>query len=210
MILKRYRSIVFSIVATVALMGCQNSDTEVQAQSSEQANNNVTVVLTEYSDFQCPACAYFFPIVEKLKENYGSKLEVNYRHFPLNSHQYAMLAARAAEAARNQGKFKAMHDLLFQNQRQWSSSGNPQPAFINYAKKLGLDISQFKDDLNSAETQQAVIEQKRAGEERGVNSTPTFYINGEQVISLPQTYEQFKALVDIYVKEAEEAANNKE
>lgn len=208
MILKRYRSILFSIVATFVLVGCQNSDTKVQAQSSEQSDNNVTVVLTEYSDFQCPACAYFYPIVEKLKENYGSKLEVNYKYFPLNSHQYAMLAARAAEAARNQGKFKEMRDLLFQNQQQWSSSGNPQPTFVNYARKLGLDINQFKNDLNAAETQKTVIEQKKAGEERGVNSTPTFYINGEQVISLPQNYEQFKALIDIYMKEAEEAAKS--
>lgn len=207
MILKRYRSFLFSIIATFVLLGCQNEDTKVRAQTSgADSAEDVTVVLTEYSDFQCPACAYFFPIVEKLKKNYGDKLEVNYRYFPLNSHQYAMLAARAAESARNQGKFKEMHDLLFENQRQWSSSGNPQPMFVNYAKKLGLNINQFEEDLNSAETQRVVLEQKKAGEERGVTSTPTFYINGEQIVSLPQNYEQFKALVDIYMKEAEQAA----
>lgn len=211
MILKRYRSFILGIVATFILMGCQNEDTKVRAQASEdQSAADVTVVMTEYSDFQCPACAYFFPIVEKLKENYGNRLEVRYRYFPLNIHQYAMLAARAAEAARNQGKFTEMHDMLFKNQQQWSSSGNPQPMFVNYAKKLGLDISQFNNDLNSAKTQQTVIEQKKAGEDRGVNSTPTFYINGEEIVSLPKNYEQFKALLDVYMEEAEQAANSEE
>jgi|AntRauTorcE11897_2_1112592.scaffolds.fasta_scaffold14089_2 protein-disulfide isomerase len=207
MIFKKYKSVCIGIVATLVLMGCQNSETKVQAQSSDKAANEAKVVLTEYSDFQCPACAYFFPMVEKLKKEYGDKLEVNYRYFPLNSHQFAMLAARAAEAARNQGKFQEMHDLLFQNQRQWSSSGNPQPTFVNYAKRIGLDVSQFKEDLNAAETQKEVIEQKKKGIERGVDSTPTFYINGEEMVTLPRTYEQFKAQVDIYMKEAEQAAN---
>lgn len=207
---KRYRSFLLTVIATAVLMGCQNPDKELNAQTTaEESAADVTVVMTEYSDFQCPACAYFFPIVEKLKQHYGDQLEVNYRHFPLNMHQYAMLAARAAEAARNQGKFEEMHDMLFKNQRSWAGSGNPQPMFINYAKKLGLDITQFKSDLNSAETQRAVIEQKKAGEERGVNSTPTFYINGEEIVSLPRNYEQFKALLDIYMKEAEQAAQSK-
>lgn len=210
MILKRYRTFLLSIIATFILMGCQSGDTKVQAQTTGKTAADVTVVMTEYSDYQCPACAYFFPIVEKLKEHYGDRLKVNYRHFPLNMHQYAMLAARAAEAAGNQGKFKEMHNLLFKNQRQWASSGNPQPTFVNYAKKIGLDINQFNEDLNSAETQQAVIEEKKAGEERGVSSTPTFYINGEELVSLPKNYEEFKALLDIYMKEAEQAANSEE
>jgi len=207
MMFKKVKNIFIGITLTFMFVGCQNSDTNVQAQSPDSAQKEAKVVLTEYSDFQCPACGYFFPMVEKLKKEYGDKLEVNYHHFPLNSHQYAMLAARAAESARNQGEFEAMHDLLFENQRQWSSSGNPEPTFVNYAKRIGLDINQFKEDLNSADTQRSVIEEKKAGQERGVNSTPTFYINDEEVVSLPQTYEQFKALVNVYMQEAEKAAN---
>lgn len=202
MFMHRFKSTFMGLVGALILMGCQNTDTRGQSQASQDKQESAKVVITEYSDFQCPACAYFHPIVEKLKENYGDRLEVNYRYFPLNSHQYAALAARAAEAARNQGKFDAMHDLLFENQERWSGSGNPQPIFVNYAREIGLDVEQFKSDLNSAETQQAVMQQKQEGVERGVNSTPTFYINGEKVVTLPRTYEQFKALVDIYLKEA--------
>lgn len=203
-----YRSMIMGLIGALVLMGCQNTESNGQSSSSQSNQEAATVTLTEYSDFQCPSCAYFFPIVEKLKETYGDKLEFNYRYFPLNSHQYAMLAARAAEAARNQGKFDAMHDLLFQNQQQWANSSNPQPQFVNYARQLSLDITQFEEDLNAADTQQAVMEQKQEGIDRGVDSTPTFYINGEEVVSLPRNYEQFKALLDIYMKEAQQAANN--
>ncbi|MDZ7691593.1 MAG: thioredoxin domain-containing protein [Balneolaceae bacterium] len=169
---------------------------------AQESSSNAEVVLTEYSDFQCPACGYFYPMVEKLKEEYGDKLRVNYRHFPLNSHQFAALAARAAEAAGNQGEFDAMHDRLFENQKSWSSSGNPQSVFTGYAQDIGLDIQQFKNDLNSAETQQTVMEQKKEGQNRGVNSTPTFFVNGDIVQQLPRSYEQFKAIIESAMQES--------
>ena len=170
------------------------------AQSSD-SSSKADIVITEFSDYQCPACAYYHPMVEKLKKDFGSKLEVEYRYFPLNSHQYAALAARAAEAARNQGKFKAMHDMLFENQDSWSSSGNPQSVFIGYAKELGLNLEQFKNDLNSGETQKTVMEQKQEGVNMGVNSTPSFFINGIKVQQLPRNYEQFKSLVESQMPE---------
>ncbi len=204
-----FKNMIFGLFGAIILMGCQNSDTKGQSQTSEASQSEAKVVMTEYSDFQCPACAHYFPMVKKLKQAYGEKLKVEYRHFPLNSHQYAMLAARAAEAARNQGKFREMRGMLFEKQKQWSDSGNPQPMFVNYAKNLGLDTDQFQDDLNSAETQQAVMKQKNEGIERGVNSTPSFYINGEAVPTLPRNYDQFKALVDIYMNEAKQSAQNK-
>lgn len=179
--------IAFTITAVTGF--AQGDDSESQAE----------VVLAEYSDFQCPACAYFFPMVEKLKEEYGDRLAVDYNYFPLNSHQYAALAARAAEAAKNQGQFDAMHDLLFENQKSWSNSGNPQSVFLGYAEELGLDMQQFREDLNAAETQKAVMEQKQEGINRGVNSTPTFYVNGEEIQQLPRTYDQFKAIIEKYM-----------
>lgn len=173
--------------------GCAQSGDGNEADANE---NQAEVVLAEYSDFQCPACAYFYPMVEKLKEEYGDRLAVEYNYFPLNSHQYAALAARAAEAAKNQGQFDAMHDLLFENQKSWSNSANPQSVFIGYAKDLDLDMQQFRDDLNAAETQKAVMEQKQEGINLGVNSTPTFFVNGDKIQQLPRTYEQFKGIIE--------------
>ncbi|MFH5831462.1 DsbA family protein [Halalkalibaculum sp. DA384] len=168
---------------------------------AQESDSEADIVLTEYSDYQCPACAYYHPVVEKLKEEFGDKLKVEYRYFPLNSHQFAALAARAAEAAGNQGQFKAMHDMLFENQDNWSSSGNPQSIFIGYAKELGLDVQQFQSDLNAAETQKKVMEQKQEGVNMGVNSTPTFFINGIKVQQLPRSYDQFKSLLESQMSE---------
>lgn len=184
---------------SVFLLSCGSKQNEATAQKN--ASTPAKVTLTEYSDYQCPACAYFHPIVDSLKEVYGNQLNVEYKFFPLNSHQYAALAARAAEAAKSQGKFLEMHNMLFEKQQQWSSSGNPEAAFVRYARDLGLDVAQFRDELNAAETQKAVMEEKQEGENSGVNSTPTFFINGEKLERLPRTYQDFKAIIDSYMQE---------
>lgn len=183
------------ILVTLFMVSCQSSDTD--AQSSDAGTDNPDkVVLTEYSDYQCPACAYYHPIVEKIKNEMSDQVEVRLRFFPLNGHRYSALAARAAQAAKNQGKFYEMHALLFENQQQWSQASNPVTAIVNFARTLELDLNQFTEDLNAGETQKTVMEQKQQGADRGVNSTPTFYLDGEEVDPLPKTYEEFKALIE--------------
>lgn len=171
----------------------------VWKQANAQKSNGKSIEIVEYSDYQCPACAYYHPFVEKIKEKYGDQVKFDLKFYPLNSHQYAALAARAAQAAKNQGKFKEMHNLLFENQKRWSASGSPTSIFVNFARELELDIDQFKDELNSAETQKIVMEQKRQGRKAGVNATPTFYIEGEKVDPLPRTFDQFDRVVQQYL-----------
>lgn len=197
MILKS-KNILLTLLAAIFMVSCQNSDTEAQSMDSEDPNQ---VVITEFSDYQCPACAYFHPIIEKLKQNMGDQVQVNLRYFPLSSHRYAALAARAAQAAKNQDKFYEMHSMIFENQERWSTSSNPAMEFVRYAREIGLDMDQFTNDLNAAETQEAVMTQKAEGEELGVNSTPTFFIEGEMVEPLPKTYEEFEALVQKRLEE---------
>lgn len=180
------------LLVFVLFMGLAAGES-VQAQDS---NEEEQIVLTEFSDYQCPACAAYHPVVEKLKEDFGERLKVEYRHFPLNSHRYSFLAARAAEAAKNQGKFLEMHNKLFDNQHTWSRSGNPQVIFVNYAREIGLDLDRFKDDLNSGDTQKKVMEEKKRGQTLGVNATPTFFIDGEKVENNPQSYEMFIQLIE--------------
>ncbi len=178
------------LITTMVLgMGVGNTST------AQDDSNNEPLTIVEYSDYQCPACGYFHPIVEKLKEKYGDQIEFEMKYFPLNSHQYAALAARAAQSAKNQGKFYEMHSLLFENQDRWSSSGSPSSIFVNYARELELDINQFKDDLNAAETQKVVMEQREEGRAAGVNATPTFFIEGEKVDPLPRNFQQFDQLI---------------
>ncbi len=201
MIMNSFRNgiVCFFVLLTAGLLLSLPATTHAQEDEEEAA-----VVLTEYSDYQCPACAYFHPIVVKLKEEFGEKLQVNYKYFPLNSHQYAALAARAAQAAKNQGQHLEMHNKLFEEQQRWSSAPNPQSIFVSYARELGLDVEQFKNDLNAAETQRTVMEEKQEGINQGVNATPTFIVNGDMLQQAPQTFEEFRKLIASYMEEAGE------
>lgn len=186
-------------ILSLFLLSCSSGQNEATAQQTEQSTAKVTI--TEYSDYQCPACAYYHPIVDSLKQEFGEDLKVEYKYFPLNSHQYAALAARAAEAAKAQGKFLEMHSMLFENQRQWSSSNNPISTIISFARTLELDMEKFSDQLNAAETQRTVMEEREEGRQLGVSSTPTFFINGEKIEQNPQTYSGFKKLVESYMNQ---------
>lgn len=188
-----------TILAAILISIGTGISTTINAQNN--SSNDVSINITEYSDYQCPACAYFHPIIKKLKEQFGDQINLELRYYPLNSHQFAALAARAAESAKNQGEFLAMHNKLFENQGQWAKSGNPTPIFVNYARDIGLDIEQFREDLNSGETQRAVMEQKKTGVNKGVNSTPTFIIDGEILSPLPRTYDQFEQVVEQYLNQ---------
>lgn len=162
---------------------------------AQESSNDGTLTITEYADYQCPACGYYHGFVKKLQKELGDKIEIKKRFFPLSNHRYGALTARAAQAAKNQGKFDEMHNLLFENQEEWSKSGNAQQYLFKYARQLNLDMEQFKEDLNAGETQRTVMEQKQEGIDRGVRATPTFFIEGEQIERLPRTYKQFKSII---------------
>ncbi len=164
------------------------------SDSEDDTSTEASVVLKEYGDYQCPACGYYHQMVKKLKADFGDQLKVKFYHFPLQQHQYAALAARAAEAARNQGKFWEMHDLLYSNQKEWVRGGSATSTIQNYAKSIGLDMKQFNAEINARKTQQAVMEDKRQGVDAGVNSTPTFILNGQK-LNTPRSYQAFKSKV---------------
>lgn len=193
--MKKLMTIVLLFAGIMLVTGVQQS----KAQSNEQ--DEAVITITEYSDYQCPACAYFHPIVKKLKDKYGDQIELELKFFPLNSHQYAALAARAAQAAKNQGKFMEMHNLLYEEQKRWSNSRNPASIFVEYARNLDLDMEQFKNEINASETQKIVMEERDEGRQKGVNSTPTFFIDGEQLSDLPRTFEEFDQIIQNRLEE---------
>lgn len=152
-----------------------------------------TVVLAEYSDFQCPACGAYEPLLQQLVKDLGSKFVLVYRHFPLPQHKQAPLAAQAAEAAGLQGKFWEMHDVIFEHQKDWTENTDAENIFLGYAKTLGLDEQKFKDDFKSDAIKNRIASDRKEGEGYGINSTPTFYLNGHNIH--PTTYDEFKKLV---------------
>lgn len=157
------------------------------------------VTLIEYSDFQCPACATYYPILKQLNQEFGDKMQFVYRHFPLKKHLNAELVARAAEAAGRQEKFWEMHDLIFENQGKWSDDKNAEAKFVKYAQSLNLDLEKFKANLNSQEIKEKVKSDLQGGLGAGVSATPTFFLNGVKLQN-PQNYEEFKRIIEDTIK----------
>ena len=149
-----------------------------------RGNQESTVELVAYKDFECPPCAQFHPIEEQLYENYKDKVKFTFKHFPIDTiHPNTRAAHRAAEAAGLQGKFFEMQNLIYQNQDQWNTqaTNNPQPIFESYAQRLGLDIEKFKTDVALDSTNKTINADISAGKQIGVNGTPSYFINGNQL-----------------------------
>jgi protein-disulfide isomerase len=194
----KIRWIIFAFIAIAVLGGLvylsRSEDVDVgnvepsviAASDHVYGNPESKVILFEYGDFQCSACGAAWPAVAEVKEKYKDQIAFVYRHFPLTAiHPNALSAATAAEAANKQGKFYEMHDQLFANQKQWENAGADTRGqiFESYAQAIGLNVDQFKQDFTDASLREKIDYDLAIGQKLGVNSTPTFYLNGEQLSS---------------------------
>jgi protein-disulfide isomerase len=133
------------------------------------------ITLVEFSDFECPYCAAAVRQVDAIMAAYPKDVKLIYKQFPLSMHPHAEIAAEASLAAREQGKFWEMYELLFKNSRALSAT-----SILAMAKELGLDIDKFKADLESGKFKKEVEKDIADGETANVYGTPAFYINGKQ------------------------------
>jgi len=151
-------------------------------------SESAPVALEEFGDYQCPPCGQMYPEVERIREEFAGRLRLVFRHYPLTRiHPHALLAAHAAEAAGLQGKFWGMHGLLYENQRAWSNTPDPRPAFDSYARRLGLDLERFRRDLGGAEADSRLVADIARARSLGVDSTPTFFVNGRKLAAADST-----------------------
>lgn len=142
------------------------------------------ILFIEYGDFQCPSCGGAYPNVKTLLDEYGEDVTFVFRNFPLTSmHPNALAAAASAEAAGLQGKFWEMHDLLFENQSDWTNANTEQRTtiFRGYASALALDMEKFDVDLASKNVTQKINFDMALGKSAGTTATPTFFLNGAKV-----------------------------
>ena len=158
-------------------------------------SSSAPVTLVEYSDFECPSCAAYAPVVSKLIKEEGANLRFVYRHFPLPQHNNAIIAAEAAEAAGLQGKFWEMHDILFTNQNEWESISDPRSKFASYAQSIGVNTATFLKDIDLDVVRNRVSEGYKQSEQNGLSYTPTFFVNGHRITN-PKGYDAFKKLID--------------
>lgn len=192
------------LVAIVAFFSLQNplpptgfvtfTNAELAGNSPSIGPENAKVQIVEFSDYQCPACFSAEQSVREILQLYSGKIRFVYRNFPLyNIHPFAGIAAEAAFAAREQGKFWEMHNALFDNQQQIAKDGNS--VIFNIAKQIGLDEAKFKADMDSHAFAQAAKADFDDALKFGCEGTPTFFINGKKYFGA-YTTEQLKQIID--------------
>lgn len=153
------------------------------------------VQLVEYGDFQCPACAFYATWVTQLREEFGDKIGVTFRHFPLRQiHANAQLASQVAEAAGLQGKFWLAADAIYAGQKTWSEQIAARGTLLDLVRSTGVNMAKLEADLDSEIVKNKIEQHYQSGVRSGVEGTPTFYLNGEKIKN-PQTYDDFKKLI---------------
>lgn len=155
------------------------------------------VTIEEFGDFECPPCGLLHPILVQIHKDYGDKVRIIFREFPLvPNHQHALAAASAAEAAGLQGKFWEMHDLIYENQKAWHEAFDVRPIFEGYAKQIGVDVEKYKQDVNSEAVAQRIFQDGKRGHSFNVKGTPTVFLNGKEVPFESLPLDKLKVVID--------------
>jgi protein-disulfide isomerase len=165
------------------------------------ANAPVTVI--EYADFQCPVCKRAVSsVVSKIEADYvqQGQVKIEFRMFPFIG-QESFNAAQAAEAARDQGKFWEYHDALFNAQGRENGGAFAYENLVELAREVGLDVALFEQTLGDNVHLESVQAEADAARDAGIESTPTFFVNGKKIVGA-QPYEDFQAAIDGALEEA--------
>lgn len=149
------------------------------------------VTIVEFSDFECPYCSRLVPTLDRIKEEYGDRVRLVFKQFPLrNIHPNAQKAAEASLCAHDQGEFWAMHDAMFADQGNLGVD-----ALKAMGEEIGLDTGAFSECLDSDRYADAVEEDLQEGQRVGVSGTPAMFVNG-RMLSGAVPYEEVARVVD--------------
>ncbi len=197
--------IAFFVVVGIAVAALYFSGvfTENEGASSESETTDRTARTIEiliYSDYSCPACKMYDPLTQQIGREYGDNVILTHRHFVLGGFPHSEIAHRAVEAAKLQGRFYDMHDLAYEFQADWSPAQvDARQYFIDLAEQIDLDMEQFMTDFDSEEVAQTIESHSQEGRRRTVSGTPSIFIDGHKLRQLPQSYEQYKSIVELYM-----------
>ena len=151
------------------------------------------VTVVEFSDFQCPYCAKGSQIIHDLKKKYGNKIKVAFKNFPLSFHRQAKGAAHAGLCVFEQSndRFWDLHDHMFQNQQ----SLKEEELELAVAKLEGINLDNYKKCMKSKKFMASIDKDIAQGNELGIKSTPTFFVNGK-LVNGAQPIEVFSELIE--------------
>jgi protein-disulfide isomerase len=172
-------------------------------------NPSAPVQVTEFGDFECPACGRFSELTEPdVRKNYVNTGKVLWRFidYPLPMHKNTWQASRAAACADEQGKFWEFHDALYSTQDQWNgeATGNPDKFMKELGERLGLDKSKFNSCVDDTKMQAKIQAHYQLATKRQVASTPTFII-GDRQVSAAVPYDDFAKILDSAIAKAPKA-----
>jgi len=163
------------------------------AHSVPRGNKNASVTIVEFSDFQCPYCAQLDPTLNEVLKAYPKEVKLIFKHYPLPFHNYAMIAAKASEAAKEQGKFWEMHDLIFQNLGKIN-----EQLLKDFAQQLSLNVEKFSSDFASNKYDKIIQQDIALARSSDVAGTPTLFLNGKRMQS--RSFNDFKQAIDAILK----------
>jgi protein-disulfide isomerase len=204
------KQLILIVVVIVGIIGAAVVFSGGEEQASGAPSNNFygqeagVITVTEFADFQCPACASFFPVISEVKQIFASQVRFEFKHFPLvQIHPNATAAHRAAQTAANQGKFWEMHDILFERLQTWNTANNPADIFEQYAQELGLDMDKYRAEIATSEILGVINADIEIGKGLSVTGTPTFFIDGERIDDLTSvaSVESFSSLIQQKINE---------
>jgi protein-disulfide isomerase len=180
---------------------------EVTAEDHQRGNKDAAVTLIEYSDYECPYCNRFHPVMLELMEKYGDKVNWVYRHFPLSFHPNAQKLAEASECVAKYGSedaFWKFSDAVFTAMNEgsiYTGTGTTitDDTILRYASEAGANRNSVQTCLTSAEMADKVKEQQNIAQEAGISGTPNTIIlskKGNQVIPAAYPIEDVEAMID--------------
>jgi protein-disulfide isomerase len=141
--------------------------------SPSRGPEGAPITVIEFADFECPFCAMFAPVLEKMADDRKSHVRFLFKFLPLSGHPHGEIAARAGFAGWQQNKFWEMNHKLFANRDHLEQSD-----LESYAKELGLDVAKFKSDMGSQAATDRIAQDRKLADSLDVKGTPTIFING--------------------------------
>ncbi|UOT08548.1 DsbA family protein (plasmid) [Rhodococcus opacus] len=196
------------VVAAILLAGRSGPDPAAGTQTADPAATAARadshrlstapaggVTFVEFLDFECEACRSVYPAIEQLRAEYGDRVSFVVRYFPLPGHFNAERAARAVEAAAQQGRFEQMYQRMYETQTEWGEQRTPKDeVFRGFAADLGLDLAAFDAAYTAPATLDRINADVADGETLGVQGTPTFFLDGQRLD--PTSYQDLTDALD--------------
>ena len=196
-------TVIVIVICTAAVYGVKRvsgrslgSPAQQSVQSRALGNPAAPIKIVEFMDFQCPACSKGALFLSDFVKKNPNQIYLSVKYFPLEAvHRHAIRSAMYAECTARQGKFWPFLELVFKKQNEWSNLINADPAFIEIAKTTGIDQGRLDACIDDQSINAVLIQEKMEGKKLGVQSTPTYFVNGKMAVGVKSLEDELMVLM---------------